>query len=112
MPRDPLAASIQLVLGLVLGGAGILMLGWAVTTYLNVELGFNAVMWAAEHSPVTLAVAPERLANAAIRNGSLIAIGVAGFFLWAIGSALLRAARANLRPTEHPVMAVPAASTS
>jgi len=102
VPRDPIAALVQLALGLVVGTAGMLMAGWAVTTYLNVELGFDAMVWVAEHSPVALDIAPAELANAAIRHSSLVAIGVAGFFLWAIGSGFMRAARANLRPSEGP----------
>ena len=98
MPRSPIAALIQLALGSLLGAAGTVMLVWAVMTYLNVERGFDAAMWAAEHSPIPLAIAPVQLANGAIQDGSLVAIGVAGFFLCLIGSGLLSAARANLLP--------------
>ena len=108
MPRAPIAALIEFLAGSLLGGAGILALGWAVTAYFKVEWGFDAMMWVAEQSPFPLHLPPEQLANRAIQDNAMIAIGVAGLFLWMIGSSLLRAARANLRPTAGAAAIAPA----
>lgn len=105
MPRAPIAALIEFLAGSLLGGAGILALGWAVTTYFNVEWGFDAMMWVAAQSPFPLDLPPEQLANRAIQDNAMIAIGVAGLFLWVIGSNLLRAARRNMQPKAGAALA-------
>jgi hypothetical protein len=108
MPRDPFAALVQLLLGALLGAAGFLMIGWAVLTHFRIDMGFDALLWALEHSPTPLAVAPQELANSAIQRGSLIAIGIAGIVASIIGSALRRAGAKNMRPasasTEDPLI--------
>jgi hypothetical protein len=119
MPRDPFAALVQLLVGALLGAAGFLMFGWAVMTHFRIDWGFDAALWTLEHSPIPLAAPPLELANSSIQQGSLIALGVAGFFAWIIGSALRRAGAKNLRPasasTEEPSIphapAVPTATT-
>lgn len=100
MPRNPLAALVQFPLGLLLGGAGILMIGWVVLAHLKLEAGFDAAMWVAANSPIALTASPEELANSAIQESSLIGIGVIGFFVWLVAWGLLRAARINMRPAK------------
>ena len=75
MPRAPIAALIEFLAGSLLWGAGILALGWAVTTYFKVEWGFDAMMWVAQNAPFPLDLPPEQLANRAIQDNAVIAIG-------------------------------------
>ena len=66
----------SLTITAVLGAASLVLGGWVVMALVHRERAFDAVLWAAEHSPLELTAPPLEIANAAVN--SLAQIGAAG----------------------------------
>lgn len=99
--RKLIAFMFNLVFGLAFGAVGVCLAIWIWLALNKVELAFNWVLWAADHSPLPLTITPVQLANEAIQRNSLIAAGVSTAFLCWFAFDSLRSARQSLRSNEE-----------